>query len=57
MNENGKFHIDLAVPDKYEDDGEPISWGMESLMLFLSGMGTMALIIFVIWGASIFRGL
>jgi len=57
MNENGKFHIDLAVLDKYEDDGAPISWGMEALMLFLSGMGTMALIMFVIWGASIFRGL
>ena len=57
MNENGKFHIDVAVPDNYEDDGEPISWGMEALILFLCGMGTMALIMFVIWGASIFARL
>ena len=54
MNENGKFHIDVAVPDKYEDDGEPVSWSMDALFLFLIGMGCMALIMFVIWGASIF---
>jgi hypothetical protein len=45
------------VPEKYEDDEPSASWTIEAVMLLLSGAGVMALIMFVIWGVSIFRGL
>ena len=51
------LQIDVAVPDKYEDDESSASWTIEAVMLLLSGAGVMALIMFVIWGVSIFRGL
>ena len=47
-------HIDLAVPDKYEEDSEPYGWTIEAVMLLLCGAGVMALIMFAIWGTSIF---
>lgn len=52
---DGAMQADLAMLD--EDDGEPVGWAMEALILFLCGMGTMALVMFVIWGASIFARL
>ena len=54
-NHGNIMQIDMAVPDKYdEDDGEPISWGLEAVILFLCGMGCMALIMVAILGTSIF---
>jgi hypothetical protein len=48
------MQIDVAVPDKYEDEDEPVEWTIEAVMLLLCGAGVMALIMVVIWGTSIF---
>lgn len=55
--EQRSMPIDVAKPDRYEEEGEPVGWTIEAVMLLLSGAGVMALIMFAIWGVSIFRGI